>query len=51
MKRWYVISFNNPNAMCDFLNKHELKYENFKFSDCGVGTPYTILYCSDKPLY
>lgn len=51
MKEWYVTAFNDRQKMAEFLNKHKLKPEDFKFSDSGVGTPYTILYYSDKCLY
>lgn len=49
-KKWYSKSFNKIEAVCEFLNKYNLKSEDFKFSDCGVGTPYTILYFSDRYL-
>ena len=51
MKRWYAVGFNDKQKMIEFLNEHELKTEDFKFSDSGIGTPYTIIYYSDKYLY
>lgn len=49
--KWYVTGFNERQQMVEFLNKHKLKPESFKFSDSGIGTPYTIIYYSDKYLY
>ena len=50
-KQWYAISFNNREEMCKFLNKYNFHANDFKFSDSGIGTPYTILYLSEKRLY
>lgn len=44
---WYIIAFNKREDMCKFLNKHKLKYDQFKYSDCGIGWPYSILYYSE----
>ena len=51
MKKWYVESFDERQEMIKFLNEHMLQPEDFKFSNSGIGTPYTILYYSDKYLY
>lgn len=50
-KRWWHIAFNNANDMVEFINKHNLKSDEFKYSDCGIGWPYSILYYSDIQLW
>lgn len=51
MKEWRYKAFNKEEKMLEFINEHGLKFDEFKYSDCGIGWPYSILYYSDSDLY
>lgn len=49
--KWYEEHFNSIKEMCEFLNKHGLKPNDFHYGMSNIGTPYSILYFSNKKLW